>query len=214
MNDTKTDISTTISEIQLFIAQLKKDLPEVFGPGIQSANANPGEAVSPADANKILFKGILHDYTLVQDPQVNPEVVLTDGCIRVHTDTAPENTPTALIENWMREQAEQVINARVKHWAELMGVTYNRVTVKDQKTLWGSCSEKSNLNFSWRVIKAPESVLDYLVIHELAHLKHLNHKTEFWQFVEQFCPDYKNRRRWLHDYKDSLFTEIPAVTEN
>lgn len=206
MSDSQTDISTTISEVQLFIEQLKKDLPEVFSKENKAAVLTPGP-----NEKKILFRGLLHDYKRVTSEGVAPEVLLSDGCIRVHSDGTPENSPVTLIENWMRVQAAETLNARVKHWAGLMGVTYNRVTVKDQKTLWGSCSDKSNLNFSWRVIKAPESVLDYLVIHELAHLKFLNHKTEFWQFVEQFCPDYKNRRRWLHEYKDSLFTELPST---
>ncbi|MDD4004925.1 MAG: M48 family metallopeptidase [Elusimicrobiaceae bacterium] len=206
MINAQTDINTTISEVQLFIEQLKKDLPEVFA----KENKTTGCQAGPGE-KKILFKGILHDYKLVRDPESAPEVVISENCIRVHTGSAAGNAPVALLENWMRRTAEDTLAARVAYWSELMGVTYNRVTVKDQKTLWGSCSEKSNLNFSWRVIKAPESVLDYLVIHELAHLKHLNHKTEFWQFVEQFCPDYKNRRRWLHEYKDSLFTELPTT---
>ncbi|MFA6583528.1 MAG: M48 family metallopeptidase [Elusimicrobiaceae bacterium] len=201
-NETKVDTATTISEIQLFIQKLKADLPEVFGKETTAEKGNPPAA-------KIMFKGTLRDYILVQDPDVAGEVLERDNAICVHCDS--ETNPATVLENWMRTLAEEVLAERVKMWSEKMGVSFNRICVKDQKTLWGSCSEKSNLNFSWRIIKAPDSVLDYLVIHELAHLKHLNHKTEFWQFVEQFCPDYKKQRQWLHEYKDNLFTEIPAA---
>ncbi|HUT85806.1 MAG TPA: M48 family metallopeptidase, partial [Elusimicrobiales bacterium] len=99
-------------------------------------------------------------------------------------------------------------------WSEKMQLGFNRVAIKDQKSLWGSCSHKGNLNFCWRIIKAPEEVLDYLVIHELAHIKNLNHSAEFWQTVETHCPECKKHRKWLNQYKERLFIKAEDENEN
>lgn len=95
------------------------------------------------------------------------------------------------------EPGRSVFHARVAHYAPLMGVTPNKIFLKEQRTLWGSCSARGNLNFNRRLLQAPPEVLDYVVVHELAHLKHMNHSKRFWAFVEAHCPDWKARRKWL-----------------
>ena len=85
-----------------------------------------------------------------------------------------------------------------------MQVTYGRITIRDQKSRWGSCSGKGNLNFNWRLILAPEEVLDYVVVHELAHRLEMNHSVRFWGHVERVLPDYKDRRLWLRKNGDGL----------
>ena len=86
-----------------------------------------------------------------------------------------------------------------------MGVTYGRISIREQKTRWGSCSSAGNLNFNWRLIFAPEEVLDYVVVHELAHRKEMNHSKAFYAVVESVLPDYKSSRRWLREHGDSLW---------
>ena len=76
-------------------------------------------------------------------------------------------------------------------------MTYGRITVRDQKTRWGSCSQTGNLNFNFRLILAPSEVLDYVVVHELCHRRQMNHSTQFWQEVAQVLPDYRKRKAWL-----------------
>lgn len=98
-----------------------------------------------------------------------------------------------------RRSAKDIIFARVKYWASVLGLEYGRVFVKDQRTLWGSCSGRKNLNFNWRLAAAPPEALDYVVIHELCHLREMNHSKRFWALVSAACPDYKARRRWLRD---------------
>jgi hypothetical protein len=88
-------------------------------------------------------------------------------------------------------------HARASHWAPLLGVTFGLVRVKDQRSLWGSCTPDGNLNFNWRLTLAPPEVLDYVVIHELAHRLEMNHSPRFWAHVEKLCPDHKVHRRWL-----------------
>ena len=98
-----------------------------------------------------------------------------------------------------KDEALRIFSERVAHWSATMGVSYNSVRIKDQKSLWGSCSAKGNLNFNWRVIHAPPEVLDYLVIHELSHLLEMNHSSRFWGHVAAWSPDYRSHRRWLRD---------------
>ena len=94
---------------------------------------------------------------------------------------------------------------RASHWAPQLGVTFGRVSVKDQKSLWGSCSRAGNLNFSWRLRLAPAEVLDYVVVHELAHRLEMNHSRRFWAVVEKICPDYKVHRKWLRKNGEALY---------
>jgi alpha-glucosidase len=96
-------------------------------------------------------------------------------------------------------------HARASHWAPQLGVTFGRVSVKDQKSLWGSCSRAGNLNFSWRLTLAPPEVLDYVVVHELAHRIEMNHSRRFWSHVEKICPDYKVHRKWLRKNGEALY---------
>ncbi len=103
-------------------------------------------------------------------------------------------------------RAKELITARVAHWAAVLGVTYGRVAVKDQRSLWGSCSRKGNLNFTWRLAAAPAGALDYVVIHELCHLREMNHSRRFWAHVAAACPDYRAHRRWLRDNAPALMS--------
>lgn len=90
-----------------------------------------------------------------------------------------------------------LFRSRAEYWAPRIGVSFGRVSVKDQRTLWGSCTRAGNLNFSWRLALAPDAVLDYLIVHELAHRAQMNHSRRFWEVVERVCPAHRSHRRWL-----------------
>ncbi len=108
-------------------------------------------------------------------------------------------------------RAKELISGRAAHWAARLGVGYGRVSVKAQRTLWGSCSLRGNLNFNWRLADAPLETLDYVVIHELCHLREMNHSRRFWAHVEAACPDYRQRRRWLRLNGAALMAGEPGA---
>lgn len=109
----------------------------------------------------------------------------------------------------LAEKAVQEIPQRVTHYANQMGVTYGRITIRSQQTRWGSCSSKGNLNFNCLLMLAPEQVIDYVVVHELSHRIHMNHSAAFWKTVEAYMPDYAKWRQWLKDNGASLMAQLP-----
>lgn len=94
-------------------------------------------------------------------------------------------------------KAMEVIPQRVAYFSERMGVDYGRITIREQKTRWGSCSSKGNLNFNWKLVLLPMELLDYVVVHELAHRIEMNHSPEFWLVVEKELPEYREMRSQL-----------------
>lgn len=108
----------------------------------------------------------------------------------------------------LREKARVLITQRVRHYAPLVGVSFNNITIRTQRTRWGSCSSKGNLNFNCLLALVPEEVMDYVVVHELCHLKEMNHSERFWNEVAKILPDYQTRRQWLKDHGASLIARI------
>jgi predicted metal-dependent hydrolase len=96
-----------------------------------------------------------------------------------------------------KETARKIIQNKVEKYSIKLALEYQRLAIRNQKTRWGSCSKEGNLNFNYKIILLPEHLQDYIIIHELCHLKELNHSKKFWSLVEQACPDYKNHRREL-----------------
>ena len=94
-------------------------------------------------------------------------------------------------------RAKKIFPERTAYFAKRMGVTYNRITIREQKTRWGSCSSEGNLNFNCRLLFVPDRIVDYVVIHELAHRRFMNHSKAFWKEVEKYMPDYKERKKLL-----------------
>lgn len=107
--------------------------------------------------------------------------------------------PKKLTSKEQKEIGDRFLS-RVQYYQQVMGLSSKGISIRNQKTRWGSCSSKGNLNFNYKLYYMPSEILDYVVVHELAHLKHMNHSKEFWGFVEQFMPDYESRRRWLKEH--------------
>lgn len=121
--------------------------------------------------------------------------VTESQCVSVNERYDPEEKVR------LREQAREILQMKTDYFARLMGVQYNRIFIKEQKTVWGSCSTKGNLNFNWKLILAGPDQLEYVVVHELAHLKEMNHSPAFWREVEKVLPDYRERRKKLKEFR-------------
>lgn len=141
--------------------------------------------------------------------EINAFVQEKDDWIRAHLQRMAEkkrmreqHREQALSKEELQELATQamtLIQQKVRYYAQIIGVTYGRITIRNQRTRWGSCSGKGNLNFNCLLLLMPEEVLDYVVVHELCHRKEMNHSARFWEEVEKILPDYRQRRKWLKD---------------
>ena len=101
--------------------------------------------------------------------------------------------------DWYREQARQIIKDRASILSNRYHIYFKEIHITSARTRWGSCSSRDTLNFTWRLVMAPIEVIDYVVTHELAHLKIHNHSSAFWKYVEQLSPNYRALRKWLKE---------------
>lgn len=108
----------------------------------------------------------------------------------------------------MQELAKYVIPEKVCYYARLIGVAYGRISIRKQKSRWGSCSREGNLNFNCLLLMAPPEVLDYVVVHELCHRLEMNHSPKFWAHVENVIPDYRKQRKWLKEHGGKLMLRM------
>lgn len=110
------------------------------------------------------------------------------------------------VREWLKEQAREEIARIAQERALQLGVKYKKIGLRDTSTRWGSCSHDGSLSFSWRLVFAPHEILDYVVSHEVAHIREHNHSDAFWALVSRLYPDYKHAERWLKDYGHQLYS--------
>lgn len=115
-----------------------------------------------------------------------------------------EHKRLTALENRYKNAARSLFESRVAFYHKITGGSYASITVRDQKTRWGSCSSRGTLSFNYRLIFAPPAVLDYVVVHELCHLTHMNHSKAFWSMVGTVMPDYRIYKNWLRDHGREL----------
>lgn len=121
--------------------------------------------------------------------------------------TEAEQKRLEIMEKRYRKAARERFEIRTAHYHQITGGHYTSITVRDQKSRWGSCSTSGTLSFNYRLIFAPPIVLDYVVVHELCHLTHMNHSKDFWNMVRSVMPDYQIHRQWLRDHGHELTLE-------
>ena len=109
-----------------------------------------------------------------------------------------------LFRTWYRARAREILEDRVEHFARQMGLAWRGVRITGAKERWGSCSPTGTLNFAWRLVTAPPGIIDYVIVHELAHLVEMNHSRRFWEQVGRVLPDYAQRRAWLRKNEHRL----------
>lgn len=135
-----------------------------------------------------------------------------ESWILKHLQRLEQRPPANTLSSYDRRRyitiASDVFAQKTSYYASIMNVTYGRISIREQKTRWGSCSSQGNLNFNWRLIFAPEEVLDYIVVHELAHRLEMNHSSAFYAIVASVLPNYKETQKWLRENGHSLWTTV------
>lgn len=128
-------------------------------------------------------------------------VELIDDCLRVGLSSrsrlAPEEQARRLIYVWYQQQALSILSARTSALTLQMGLRCSAVTIRATRSKWGHCTSRGAIQYNWQIILAPEAIVDYLVAHEVCHLRHPNHSSAFWQLVASVCPTYEKDRAWL-----------------
>ncbi len=143
---------------------------------------------------------------LVVEPARRHE--LTEDAIRLRRSAVEQSSVKRSLESFYRSLARERFTERADHFAPKMGVEYGGIEVRNQKTKWGSCSSTGTLGLNWRLLLAPPPISEYVVVHELAHLREMNHGDAFWTIVEAFDPDYEDHRAWLRKHSaDLVFSE-------
>ena len=155
----------------------------------------------------LMFRGV--EYAIRSSEEGSPVWIDREGMrpiIRV--GGRPEHVSRRLLD-WLKREARKKIEGRVAEYAAQLGVRPRRITIRDTSSRWGSCSSARSLSFSWRLILAPPPVLDYVVAHEVAHLRELNHKPRFWRLVELMVPDIERSQAWLSAHGATLHRYAP-----
>ena len=173
------EIQAVVNKKQFWIAEKRKQV-ETFGINHPKVEIVDGAAV--------MYLG--NSYTIAKEATTSFKVV--EPFIY-----APENATIATFTKWLKDEALTIITERVKRYASLMGVEYSKISLSDAYARWGSCSNKNSLNFAWRLVMCPVSVIDYVVVHELSHITYKNHSPIYWARVKTILPNYLECQEWL-----------------
>jgi predicted metal-dependent hydrolase len=184
------DVGGRLVEVQVRESPRARLLRTVWRPG------EPAELVVPVGTSERAIDAALRMHAPWLSKQLDAE------CVRVLE-------PPALSEHGGRRLARELVRETVTTEAPRIGVRCTRISIRDTSSRWGSCSSQGSLSFSWRLALAPRRILDYVVVHELCHLVHLDHSPRFWSLVEQVRPDFREQRDWLSNHGWELLAYRP-----
>jgi predicted metal-dependent hydrolase len=159
----------------------------------------PASARQYHNGETFLFLGSSFDLKLVKSQR--PALQFDKGFT---LDWNMQQKGAEYFTKWYKARAYEIISERVQEYAQRHNFIPKRVRIGSARTRWGSCSPDGTLNFTWRLVMAPLDVIDYVVVHELAHLRVKNHSSKFWKLVESICPEYKRQRKWLRECGEKL----------
>jgi len=177
--------------------------------------ANIPEPIEIKLGAQILHCGVLHallSFDVKENKNRRGPVWIDDMAAlpTIRVTGRPEHVPRR-VRDWLKREARKYIGERVVEYSQALDVQPKRVTIRDTTSRWGSCSALNYLSFSWRLVMAPAHVLDYVVAHEVAHLRELNHEPRFWRLVEQLVPHTKRSQIWLDEHGAALYRYAPRT---
>jgi len=152
---------------------------------------------------KVKYMGRMIEVVISPDGAKDPAAYLKGN--KLYISYGPRAVSRAkILEAWYRQQAAAVFTEKADIFKTKMGLRYNRIVIRGQRKRWASASPTGNLSINWKLLLAPEDVIDYVIMHELAHFKHMDHSRKFWDFLAKFCPRWRDYRRWLISHEDEL----------
>jgi len=157
----------------------------------------------PGQGDRLYFMGRPIEISISAVKSATSSAVLRGNKLLVSTGARNGSIP-AILENWYRQQAATIFTQKADSFRQAMGLRYRAIFIRGQRTRWGSCSPAGNLTLNWKLLTAPEEIIDYVLIHELSHLKHMNHSKRIWDLVEQYSPNWRKCRKWLVTHEDEL----------
>lgn len=149
------------------------------------------------EGENFLYLGNDYQLKIKQNSSNSNSVEISEGNIVVYTNSGSKEEIKKTLRDWYKDKANRMIRHLVNEYSQKLDIDYNTISLKNQKTRWGSSSRKKNLNFNWRLLMAPKEVIEYMVVHELVHLEENKHTKRFWKKVQEICPDYKEKDEWL-----------------
>ena len=150
--------------------------------------------------SQVFFLGKVYEIQVRDVADGSSEITFCENKLIIRALNCEEKLAQSMLKRFFQAEARKVILNSLSEYASRYGFEYRQVTIRDQKTRWGSCSSDGNLNFSYRLVMAPLEVVDYVVIHELCHLKEMNHSKRFWNLVAKECPGHKVCKKWLKEH--------------
>jgi len=153
----------------------------------------------------VYYLGGKYHYHIIKDRC--PSAVVSDAIKTITFHVTDMRSYKKEIEQWYKVQTARIISERLPQVSARTGLAYNKVSIKKQTSRWASCSKKRNLNFNLFLAAAPVEVIDYVIVHELAHTVELNHSTRFWKVVQEGDPGYREHRAWLEDHSPAIGIE-------
>lgn len=166
-------------------AWIAKQLQKIEGAGIELPSEN-------LEGYPLLLLGERYEIKWTEERNIRLDAL-------TKTLYLPKKNGKKRLVAWLKENALRILTAQTAEWAKRMGVSYQSVAVSSAKTRWGSCTADNKIRYTYRLLYAPRAVVEYVIVHELAHTKYKNHSKAFWAFVEGYIPDWKSRRKWLKE---------------
>lgn len=190
--------STPLQAINRFVAEHRDWIDEKT-----SKIRNRREALT-SQPTTLLFRGREYGLKLQVAPARPPTTKLAHGEIVVTTAQESHEHARTTLEKWYKREAKVYFSNRVPLLCDVIDHDILKLTIRSQRTRWGSCSNRKTISLNWRLILAPDWVSDYVIYHEIAHLTHLNHSRQFWRLVEDYYPRYRDAEKWLKDHHQLL----------
>lgn len=190
-SDASEDPEAILSENAMWVLN-KKEKFDRYRDDIPDRTFEPGESFP--------YLGV--DYEVIVEPR--QKSVVNDGAIHLRQSAVDQSSFKRTLRNFYRRQAREYLSGRLDHFAPEMELEYDGLEIRNQRTRWGSCSTNGTISLNWRLLMASPEVIDYVIIHELAHLREANHTDAFWALVAEHDPDYQSHAQWLDQNSTKL----------